>query len=185
MSEQRRIPLDERGMPVRREDAVEDPGPPAECACPRLQPDEWDAVESDWSDITFVKTMTSAVLGVPTGFDSARAELRRKAERAGATIPPDPMVLIGPGKFRRPLLLEVEDVRDDAKDIERPGGIVYTRLLPAPWGELGKAAEQVRKEAREKYGREPDDLWVWYLTCRECSRERDFETLVVAHYRQP
>lgn len=171
-------------MPVRQQDAAGEPGPPAECACPRLDPEEWDAVESDWSDIAFVKTMTSAVLGVPVGFDSARGELRKKAERMGATIPADPMLLIGPGKFRRPILLEVEDAPERARDIERPGGIVYTRLLPAPWGELPKAAEQVRKEAFERYGRDPDDLWVWYLTCRECSRERNFETLLVAHYRQ-
>ncbi len=171
-------------MPVRQQDAVDEPGPPANCACPRLDPEEWDSVESDWSDIAFVKAMTSAVLGVPVGFDAARDELRKKAARVGATIPPDPMMLIGSGKFRRPILLEVEDVPDGARDIERPGGVVYTRLLPAPWGELPKAAERVRKEALERYGREPDDLWVWYLTCRECSRERNFETLLVAHYRQ-
>lgn len=183
MSNQRRVPLDERGLPVRREDAEGEPAPPAECACPRLDPGDWDAVESDWSDIAFVKTSVSAVLGVPVGFDAAREALRKKAGRVSATIPDDAMLLMGPGKFRRPVLLEVEDVHAGARDIERPGGFVYTRLLPAPWGELPKVAQRVRKEAAGRYGREPDAFWVWYLTCRECSRERNFETLLVAHYR--
>ena len=184
MPEPRRIPLDEKGMPVRKEDIPgEPPAAPPDCDCPRLDPEDWDAVENDWSDIAFVKTSTSAVLGVPVGFDSSREELRKKAAKAGATVPEDAMLLIGSGKFRRPILLEVEDVADGAKDVERPGGIAYTRLVPAPWGELPRAVERARKEASEKYGREPDDLWVWYLTCRLCSKARNFETLIVAHFR--
>ncbi len=183
MNEPRRIPLDEKGMPVRKEDVPdEEPSGPSDCECPRLDADEWDAVENDWSDITFVKTNTSAVLGVPVGFDSSREELRKKAAMAGATVPEDAMLLIGSGKFRRPILLEVEDVPHGARGIERPGGIAYTRLVPAPWGELPKVVERTRRQAHEKYGRAPDDLWVWYLTCRRCSKERDFETLIVAHY---
>jgi hypothetical protein len=131
-----------------------------------------------------VKTSTPAVLGVPVGFDSSRVELRKRAARVGASVPDDAMLLIGSGKFRRPILLEVEDAPEAAKDIERPGGIAYTRLVPAPWGELPRAVERVRNEASDKYGREPDDLWVWYLTCRLCSKERNFETLIVAHYRR-
>jgi hypothetical protein len=172
-------------MPVRKEDVPDDvPGMPSDCDCPRLDPDDWDGVENDWSDITFVRTTTSAVLGVPVGFDSSREQLRKKASRAGANVPEDAMLLIGSGKFRRPILLEVEDAPDGAKGIERPGGIAFTRLLPAPWGELPKVVERTRKEAREKYGRDPDDTWVWYLTCRVCSNARQFETLIVAHYRE-
>lgn len=172
-------------MPVRKEDVIEEaPAGPSDCDCPRLDPEDWDAVENDWSDITFVKTSTSAVLGVPVGFDSSREELRKKAAKAGATVPEDAMLLIGSGKFRRPILLEVEGAAEGAKDIERPGGIAFTRLVPAPWGELPKVVERTRKEAQEKYGRDPDALWVWYLTCRQCSRERNFETLIVAHYRE-
>ena len=42
---------------------------------------------------------------------------------------------------------------------------------------------ETRAMARERYGRDPDDLWIWYLTCTECSQSRDWETLFVAHYR--
>ena len=185
MTEPRRIPLDERGMPVRKEDVRDEASRIApDCDCPRLDPDDWDGVENDWSDITFVKTSTSAVLGVPVGFDSSRDELRKKAAKAGATVPEDAMLLIGAGKFRRPILLEVEGAPEGAKGIERPGGIAFTRLLPAPWGQLPKVVERTREEAHQKYGRDPDDLWVWYLTCRHCSKAREFETLIVAHYRE-
>ena len=181
MAERRRIPIDEEGMPVRREDVPEEA--PEACACPHLDKSDWDGVESDWSDITFVKTTTGAVMGVPVGYDSARDELRKKAAKAGATVPEDAMLLNGAGKFRRPVMLEVEGPARGAKDVERPGGMVYTRLFEAPWGELTKRADETSKEAAAKYGRKPDAIWVWYLTCRHCSRARNFETLVVAHYR--
>lgn len=185
--ERRRVRLDDRGMPVTRQDAEEEEPTPGvddvDCACPRLDAEDWDRVENDWSDITFVRASTNAILGVPVGFDSTRNDLKAIAERAGGTVPEDAMLLVGAGKFRRPILLEVEGVSPDAKDIYRPGGFAYTRLLEAPWGQLPKLTRQAEMEAREKYGRSPDSTWVWYLTCRECSRPRNFETLIVAHYR--
>lgn len=180
MAEQRRVPLDEKGMPVRKEDVRLEPEGP--CSCPRLERDEWDGVESDWSDITFVKTMTTAVLGVPVGYDGTRDELRKKAAKAGATVPDDAMLLNGSGRFRRPVMLEVEGASDGA-ELERPGGVAYTRIFEAPWGQLKKVADQTEQEAEQKYGRKPDAIWIWYLTCRYCSKARNFETLVAAHFK--
>jgi len=185
----RRVRIEEKGRrgkklaPSVAADA-EDDELPAPCECPRLDPADWDAVESDWSDITFVKTMTNAVLGVPMGFDSTRKALVKKAGALGATVPEDAMLLLGSGRFRRPMMLEVEHApAGGKKGIMRPGGIVFTRLIEAPWGEMQGKVEQVKDEARARYHRDPAGLWVWYLTCRECSRPRNFETLVVAHYR--
>lgn len=186
--ERRRIRLDEKGMPVTRQEAEDAEGVAAaqdtvDCACPRLEAEDWDQAENDWSDIMFARATTNAVLGVPVGFDNTRSELREIAEKAGGTVPEDAMLLIGSGKFRRPIMLEVEDADPTAKGIFQPGGIAYTRLLEAPWGQLPKLTRNVQLEARQKYGREPDNTWVWYLTCRECSRPRNFETLIVAHYK--
>ena len=181
MTERKRIPLDEKGMPVRKEDVAEEAS--SACDCPRLEKDDWDGVESDWSDIAFVKTTTAAVLGVPVGYDGVRTELRAKAEAAGSTVPDDAMLLNGAGRFRRPVMLEVEGAAGGAAGVERPGGVAFTRLFDAPWGKLGKLAEATEKQAAERYGRKPDAIWLWYLTCRQCSRERNFETLIIAHYR--
>ncbi len=64
-----------------------------------------------------------------------------------------------------------------------PGGVAFTRLLEVPWGKMKEAVQNTTTEAKAKYGRKPDGLWVWYLTCRECSAARKFETLIVAHYK--
>jgi hypothetical protein len=80
-------------------------------------------------------------------------------------------------------MLEI-DGATEGKDIERPGGIAYSRLFEAPWGKLSKYADETAKESEKKYGRKPDNIWVWYLTCRRCSKARNFETLIVAHFRQ-
>ncbi len=180
MTSPRRVKLDESGMPVRKEDVPVEV--PAACDCPRLEREDWDGVESDWSDIAFVKATTNAVLGIPVGYDSVKEDLRNKAEKLGLNVPEDAMQLNGSGKFRRPVMLEVEGAPAGTKGIERPGGVAFTRIFEAPWGQLPKVASQTAKEARERYGREPDNLWVWYLTCRNCSRERNFETLIAAHY---
>lgn len=184
MTQRRRVKLDDSGMPVHKADVpAEEPAEaPEPCDCPVLDHDEWDGVESDWSDITFVKGVSSAVLGVPVGYDKVRDELRRRAVELGGTVPEDAMLLNGEGKFRRPIMLEVEGVAEQAGVI-RPGGVVFTRLIEAPLGAMGKAVDQTNREAKAKYGRTPDDTWVWYLTCRHCSRARNFETLIVAHYR--
>ena len=80
-------------------------------------------------------------------------------------------------------MLEVENAPVEGKGVERPRGVAFTRLVEAPWGAMQQTVDSARDTARERYGRNPDELWVWYLTCRQCSRERNFETLVVAHYR--
>ncbi|MGH2632661.1 MAG: hydrolase [Tepidiformaceae bacterium] len=164
-------------------DVVAEPEPPSECACPRLDPEDWNEVENDWSDITFVKMMTTAVWGVPLGYDGTRKEIMAKAAATGGKVPEDAMLLMGSGRFRRPILLEIEGAPEHTRGIEKPGGIAFTVLLEAPWGEMQGKAEHVKDLARERYGRDPDDIWVWYLTCRECSHERNFETLIIAHYR--
>ncbi len=173
MTEPRRIPLDERGMPVRKEDVSEQAHEIAsDCDCPRLDPDDWDGVENDWSDISFVRTSTSAVLGVPVGFDGSREALRKKAAKAGATVPEDAMLLIGSGKFRRPILLEVEDALGGKALTARRDRL--HRQLPAPWGSSEGCGTQPPGSAA-KYGRERTTSG-WYLTCRLCSKARELRS---------
>ncbi len=182
----RRVRISEKtGQPIGLPEPAEniEPEPPGSCDCPLLDPEDWHEVESDWHDIAFVKTSTNAVAGVPVGFNGTRDELRKKAASIGATVPEDAMLLLGSGKFRRPVMLEVEAGDDLRKGVERPGGVAYTRMVPAPWGEMGKQMEITIKEARERMGRDPDDTWVWYLTCGICSGPRGFETLFVAHFK--
>lgn len=154
------------------------------CTCPRLDRDDWHEVESDWSDATFVRTALTAALGVPLGYNAVREKLGAMARAIGAAIPEDAMLLLGEGKFRRPVMLEVEGVPAGERRVHRPGGIAYSRLVPAPMGQIRRVVADTVEAARERYGRPPDDTWLWYLTCRICSAERDFETLVIAHYRQ-
>lgn len=181
MTERRRVKLDKRGEPATdtRTETV------AECRCAYLEREDWDGVENDWSDITFVKTGTSAVLGVPVGFASAKAGLERQAAKGGLTVPNDAMLLLGAGKFRRTIMLEVEGANPGTKGLERPGGVAFTRLVPAPWGDMRRLVDETKTQARERYGKDPDEMYVWYLTCRICSKAREFETLIVAHYKKP
>ncbi len=179
MSERRRVRVDER-----RAKPAPPPAAPAECSCPRLDRAEWHNVESDWSDITFVRASVTAVLGVPFGYDDAKKKLEARATAMGLTVPEDAMILLGQGQFRRQILLEVEGGQPGTRGVFAPGGFAYTRLVDAPWGEMRKRVGDMRDFVTEQYGRKPDHLWVWYLTCRECSHERDFETLLVAHYRE-
>ncbi len=184
MAERRRIRLDKRGEAVRPVD--ETTAVPAEddCDCPRLDAEDWHDVENDWADITFVSSATTALLGVPVGFATAKAGLKARAEKLGLTVPEDAMLLLGAGKFRRTIMLEVEGATSGQKGVERPGGIAFTRLVPAPWGEMQRVVGETKDAAKERYGRNPDDLYVWYLTCRKCSPARHFETLFVAHYKK-
>jgi len=198
MTERRRVPVSPKeggprrpaipdSLPAARDEseaATEGTADGPACDCPVLDPGDWDGVESDWSGITFLKTTTTAVLGVPMGFGSARAALAGAAGKVGANVPGDAMLLLGPGRFRRQLMLEVEGAPAHAKGVARPGGLVYTRLLPAPWGQMRAQLDATRDAACEKYGRNPDQMWIWYLTCRACSADRNFETLFVAHYRR-
>ena len=119
MPERRRIPVALEGIPsIPASQQVEEEG---ECDCPRLDAADWDNVESDWSDITFLRGSTKALLGVPVSFAATRDELRTKAASLGATVPEDAMLLMGSGQFRRPVLLEVEGVTPSMKGIEAPG----------------------------------------------------------------
>ncbi len=193
MTERRRVPIDEKTgksvvLPEFLSGPPPEPSPDVEeapsCPCPRLDRDEWHEVESDWSDITFIRVAIAAAMGVPVGYASARDDLAAKAKAMGATIPDDAMVLLGEGRFRRPVMLEVEGAPAGTRGVERPGGVVFTRLVPARYGDMKRVVEETVAAATERYGKKPDATWIWYLTCRGCSAERDYETLVLAHYRE-
>lgn len=156
-----------------------------ECVCPRLDAVDWHRVESDWSDITFLKGSVGAALGVPIGWRGVSQGLRAQAGQLGATVPEDAMLLLGEGKLRRPVLLEVEYSGPARKEIVHPGGVAYSKLEPAPLGQMKRVVAETVAEARARYGRAPDATWLWYLTCHVCSGDRDFETLILTHYRQP
>lgn len=178
MPQRRRVQLDKRGRPV-VPSAPEREVQPPECACPRLEPSDWYEVESDWSDIAFLRASLPALFGVPLRYRAVRQGLFEHAQAAGLRVPSDAMVLLGEGRFLRRLLLEVEG---EATNLWRPGGFAFSRLVPAPYGALRRAAERTVAVAKERYGRAPDFLWVWYLTCSLCSSAREFETLFIAHY---
>ena len=189
MTQRRRIRLDKHGdatVPV-VDEAAAAPGlsdGPSECACARLDPEDWHEVENDWSDITFIASGTAALLGVPVGFAGARAGLRGRAAKLGLTVPEDAMLLLGAGKFRRQIMLEVEGAQPGQRGVFRPAGIAYSRLVPAPWGDMQKVVGETKDAARARYGKEPSEIYVWYLTCRTCSQSRQFETLILAHYKK-
>lgn len=188
MSRRKRVRLDKGGRAATREkqpaaQPASEPTSQPGCDCPELEPADWDGVESDWSDIQFVRVHAIAAWGVPVGFSGLRKRLESAAASAGGTIPRDAMLLLGAGKFRRPVMMEVEDADPGARGVTMPGGVVYTRLLKTPWSDMAANAKQTTGEAQQRFGRDPDNLWVWYLTCTECSSERDYETLFVAHYR--
>lgn len=180
--EYRRVPVPDFSRKGSRAPEPPPEDDPDACSCPRLDPADWDRVESDWSDIAFLRATTTAVLGVPVGYHAAREALEARARDLGATVPEDAMLLLGAGKFRRPIMLEVEGVPAGAKGVERPGGIAWSRLVPAPWGEMQTAVDDVKRAAAEQYGRDPDHIWLWYLTCKVCSAARSYETLIVAHF---
>lgn len=188
MAERRRLRLNKHGETVEPVGAeaggVADGIVTGECDCPRLDAEDWHEVENDWSDITFVATGTMALLGVPVGFAGAKSGLQGRAAKLGLTVPQDAMLLLGAGKFRREIMLEVEGAEPGQKGVVRPGGIAYTRLVPAPWGDMQKVVGETKEAARARYGKDPNDLYVWYLTCRACSQSREFETLILAHYKK-
>ena len=182
MPRMRRVPADGS-----HNDPEQDHSPPEPktCTCPYLDSDDWHEVESDWSDIVFVKINVPAVMGVPVKFGAIKGRLAKDAAAAGATIPEDAMMLLGEGKLRRPVMLEVEvDGLLADNRLVAPGGIAFTRMVSAPWGEIKKEHQATVEAATERYGRKPDAMWLWYLTCGVCSGDRDFETLFVAHYDQ-
>jgi hypothetical protein len=165
------------------------PGPapvdaPPECDCPQLDFDDWHEVESDWSDIQFLKAALPAVAGVPIGYAGMRQKLAAEAAKLGLTVPDSPMVLLGEGRLRRPVLLEVETGAPHARVVQ-PGGVAWSRIVPAHFGDMKRLAAETRDMARARYGRDPGALWVWYLTCAVCSEARNWETMFVAHYASP
>lgn len=178
----RPAPPREDGMAMTKAEA-EPERPDPTCDCPRLEHSDWHEVESDWREISFVKGALNAVMGVPIGYGGARLKLLQKATKAGAGVPADPMLLIGPGRMRRPFLLEAEGL--DPRRAYRPGGVAFSRLASAPMGGMKAAVKATVAAASVRYGRKPDRVWIWYLTCAICSGPRDFETLIIAHYRKP
>src|SRR5690606_9279348 len=127
----RRIRLDEQGRPRQQPPKI-DAEPEPDCDCPRLEQSDWHEVESDWADIAFLKSAVTAAAGVPVGLNAQRPKLRQLAEELGLPVPDDPMILLGEGKVRRPVLLEVEP-NGDVPGLYRPGGFTWSRLVPAPF----------------------------------------------------
>ena len=97
----------------------------------------------------------------------------------------DAMILIGSGRFRREILIELDNLETipDNKRIFAPGGFSFTKIYEAPWGQMRNLMTEFETQATARYGRRPDKTWVWYLTCQICTTERNFETLFVAHYK--
>ena len=184
MSEQmQRVPVEETNQSRRSENTS--PEIEEDCKCPRLDPDEWNAIESDWNDIRFLRGAAPALFGVPLRFEATRNTLVKTAKQLSGKLPEDAMILIGSGRFRREILIELDNLETipDNKRIFAPGGFSFSKIYEAPWGQMRNLMTEFETQATARYGRRPDKTWVWYLTCQICTTERNFETLFVAHYK--
>lgn len=164
-------------------EAISQP-PGVGCDCVALDAADWHEVESDWSDVAFLPMSVGAILGVPLGYQRMLKRIGRKTREVGLTVPEGAMMLVGQGRFRRPVLVEVEEAEGAQASavLVRPGGFAYSRLVPAAYGDLKRRFEETEEAAIARYGKPPDSMWTWFITCRQCSAERNFETLFVAHY---
>ena len=80
MSEQmQRVPVEETNQSRRSENTS--PQIEEDCKCPRLDPDEWNAIESDWNDIRFLRGAAPALFGVPLRFEATRNTLVKTAKQ--------------------------------------------------------------------------------------------------------
>ena len=117
MPRRRRVSVDKKNEPVQREVGANDAVDELDCPCPALDPGDWHEVESDWSDITFIRLHIPALFGVPLGYGKLKTRAREAAEKIGAVIPLDGMVLMGAGRLIRTVLVEAES--DDKEEIGR------------------------------------------------------------------
>jgi hypothetical protein len=144
-----------------------------DCDCPDLNPGLWHQQVHDWSSKRFVTAKAPSLFGVPVSYAGTKRRLRGKVERGEGDAG---MVLIQAGKFLPSMLVEARGLEDAKPRFKR----VYTELVEAPWGKIGKAVQEAQGHCLGRHGRLPRKVYLQYLSCRLCSNERGFPTLIVA-----
>jgi hypothetical protein len=145
----------------------------SDCSCPDLDEARWHQQVHDWSAKRFLASKAPSFWGIPLTYQHTKRRLKGKVERGDGQ---EGALLIQSAKFLPSMLIEARGL-----DAARPRfNRVYTELVDAPWGRIGRAVQEAQGHCLGRHGRLPRKVYLQYLSCGRCSNERGFPTLIIA-----
>ncbi len=88
-----------------------------------------------------------------------------------------PMILDIDGTFMGSVLVEVENANKLDKDVlSFENAEVYTKVSTKPYKDISKDIEELVTEI----GKQPRELYVWYVSCPKCMATRTEKSVIIA-----
>lgn len=151
------------------------PAVPA-CKCPTINPADWDKKKLIFTK-SFYKTFSPRLFHMPISYAIDIDRATKGALKKGYKPVEKPMILDIDGTFMGSVLVEVENANKLDKDVlSFENAEVYTKVSTKPYKDISKDIEELVTEI----GKQPRELYVWYVSCPKCMATRTEKSVIIA-----
>ena len=137
------------------------------CALPNVE--AWQRAVIDFDNRRFIRLHTRSMMFVPLNMDDIMTELQQRAEKAGATMPPEEVMTLS----RDLTPWRAEQLYAVSKEVPGADNVVLNGKFASMVfeGDYSKAKEWFDEMAKysEELGKKSEEIYFFYTTCPKCA----------------
>jgi hypothetical protein len=155
-----------------------------ECGCPAIVDREWEGKTFNWKDRTFFAQDVRFFFRAPMDIDQKVARAGEMIEQRGYMLEEPLTVLIEESQFRGRVLVGILPPEGtDPHVVVFPDVSVVARVFQRREARLPVKQLNAWRKSLEEGGRKVGAMYLWHVTCPNCSRLEGFKTVVFAQVR--
>ena len=149
------------------------------CACPVINPAEWEGVEFDWENKTFFFLPINNLLYKPFGLDEKTRLLRKEVMKKNYQFTDFKPLLCEWASFKGRILAEIENPHKYDEDIYIfDMGTVYSTVYQGSVKEFKRSVSEFASQIELNHGVPAQKVFIWYLHCKQCAKERNNQAVI-------
>ena len=150
------------------------------CGCPVIDRDEWEGRALDWTEKTFFFEKVRFLFNVAINLEQQGQRAAEQIDAAGYMLEEPMMTLIEEGRFSGGVYVAVVPPdRPDPHVVTLGSAPIHAMLYETKTPAIGPGVKAIRARLA-KQGKKVVRVFVWHVTCPECSKNEGFKSLMLA-----
>ncbi len=146
--------------------------PAAEQCCPNVNLSKWNMREWQWKDKPFYVVKYATFFRMPLNMSGVFSKGMKEIKDSYATPEPKIWLAKDTGLFGAKMLFQVNRAIKGDSNIEWLSGRFVSRGFQGPYSQMGNYIRVFTEQVKQKYKREPIELYAWYTNCPRCAKKQ-------------
>ena len=149
------------------------------CACPRIDPAEWENKELDWENKTFYFIPINQFLFKPLNIEEKTRQLKKEIAAKGYEFIDPRVILCEWGLFKGRLMTQIKNPEVyDANIHVFDMGKIHTSVFKGKSKNFNQSVNDYKSQMELDKGIPVQITLVWYAHCKHCEKDREHPAVI-------